>query len=230
MKPAEIKSLLAATELFGCLNDEGLERLSHHAMERKFSKSYRIFHQGDPGDAVFVLVSGTVKVTVTSERGDEMVLVTLEPPATVGELALADGLERSATVETLRETSVLSIGRDPVLALIEENPALARGLLSSLGGLIRRLTDQAADFVFLDLHARVAKLLLQLADSRGEVTAEGTVLDLYLTQGEIAQMVGGSRQSVNQIIRSFEHRGFLEVHRKAVVLKSLPMLARRAGL
>lgn len=230
MRPERIKPLLAATEIFGCLSDDALERLSLHAMERKFSKSYRIFHQGDPGDAVFVLVSGIVKVTVTSERGDEMVLITLEPPATFGELALADGLERSATVETLEETSVLSIGRDHVLALVDENPAFSKGLLSSLGGLIRRLTDQAADFVFLDLHARVAKLLLQLADSRGEKAEEGTVLDLHLTQGDIAQMVGGSRQSVNQIIRSFENRGYLEIHRKVVILKSLPMLARRAGL
>lgn len=230
MRPERIKPLLAATEIFKSLSDEALDRLARHSMERRFSKSYRIFHQGDPGDTLFVLVEGIVKVSVTSERGDEMVLVTLEPPATFGELAVADGLERSATVETLEETSVLSIGRDPLLALIEEDPAFAKGMLCSLGGLIRRLTDQAADFVFLDLHARVAKLLLQLASSRGEETDGGTVLDLHLTQGDIAQMVGGSRQSVNQIIRSFENKGYLEVHRKAVVLKSLPMLERRAGL
>ena len=230
MRPERVKPLLAATDIFKSLSEDSLDMLARQAVERRFSKSYRIFHQGDPGDALFVLVEGIVKVSVTSERGDEMVLVTLEPPATFGELAVADGLERSATVETLEETSVLSIGRDPLLALIEKDPAFAKGLLSSLGGLIRRLTDQAADFVFLDLHARVAKLLLQLADSRGEETEDGTVLDLHLTQGDIAQMVGGSRQSVNQIIRSFENRGYLEVHRKAVILKSLPMLARRAGL
>ena len=230
MKPFQITSALKETEIFGGLDDDVLERLSQHAMERRFSKSYRIFHQGDPGTGVFVLVSGTVKVTVTSEKGDEMVLVTLEPPATFGELSIIDGLERSATVETLEETSVLMVARDPLLALMDEDPALTKGMLRSLGSLVRRLTDRAADFVFLDLHARVAKLLLQLADARGEQTEEGTVLDLHLTQGDIAQMVGGSRQSVNQIIRSFENRGYLEVHRKVVVLKSLDMLARRAGL
>ena len=230
MKPERIKPLLAATEMFSSLNDQALERLSRQAVERRFSKSYRIFHQGDPGNALFVLVEGIVKVTVTSERGDEMVLVTLEPPATFGELAVADGLERSATVETLEETSVLSIAREHVLALIDDDPTCAKGLLCSLGGLIRRLTDQAADFVFLDLHARVAKVLLQLADSRGEQVDGGIALDLHLTQGDIAQMVGGSRQSVNQIIRSFENKGYIEVGRKAVILKSLPMLERRAGL
>lgn len=230
MNPSQIKTLLARSEIFSHLSDDVLDELSQQAVERKFSKSYRVFHQGDPGNSVFVLVSGAVKVSVTSEKGDEMVLITLEPPASFGELAVIDGRERSATVETLEETSVLMLRGDPLQALMDRDPSLAKGMLRSLGDLVRRLTDRAADFVFLDLHSRVAKLLLQLADARGEQTDEGTVLDLHLTQGDIAQMVGGSRQSVNQIIRSFENRGYLEVHRKVVILKDLDVLARRAGL
>ena len=230
MKPSEVKPFLAQTDIFGQLSDAALERLADKALERRFKKGQPIFYQGDPGNSVYVLVSGMVKVMVTSEKGDEMVLVTLESPATFGELAVIDGRERSASVEALEPSSVLVFGRDVLFELIREDASFAEGLLRSLGGLIRRLTDQAADFVFLDLHGRVAKLLLQFAETRGEKTDDGTVLDLHLTQGDIARMVGGSRQSVNQIIRSFENRGYLEVHRKVMVLKSLDLLARRAGL
>ena len=230
MKPSEVKPFLAQTDIFGQLSDAALERLADKALERRFKKGQPIFYQGDSGNSVYVLVSGMVKVMVTSEKGDEMVLVTLESPATFGELAVIDGRERSASVEALEPSSVLVFGRDVLFELIREDASFAEGLLRSLGGLIRRLTDQAADFVFLDLHGRVAKLLLQFAETRGEKTDDGTVLDLHLTQGDIARMVGGSRQSVNQIIRSFENRGYLEVHRKVMVLKSLDLLARRAGL
>ncbi len=230
MKPDEVKPLLAETDIFGQLDDSALDRLAERAVDRRFRKGSPIFYQGDPGTSVFVLVEGLVKVMVTSEKGDEMVLVTLESPATFGELAVIDGLERSATVEAIEPCRVLILGRDVLMDLVREDRAFAEGLLRSLGGLIRRLTDQAADFVFLDLHGRVAKLLLAFADTRGEKTEEGTVLDLHLTQGDIARMVGGSRQSVNQIIRSFENRGYLEVQRKVVILKNLELLERRAGL
>ncbi len=230
MRANEAKPLLARTEIFGQLDDAALDLLADKAIERRFRKGTPIFHQGDPGNSVFVLVEGLVKVMVTSEKGDEMVLVTLESPATFGELAVIDGLDRSATVEAIEACRVLVLGRDVLMSLVQDHPALAEGLLRSLGGLIRRLTDQAADFVFLDLHGRVAKLLLQFADTRGEKTDDGILLDLHLTQGDIARMVGGSRQSVNQIIRSFENRGYLDVQRKVVILKNLDLLARRAGL
>ena len=230
MKPEQVKPLLAQTEIFGELDDAALDLLSQKAVERKFRKGHVIFHQGDPGSSICVLVSGIVKVMVTSEKGDEMVLVTLESPATFGELAVVDGLERSASVEVMEPCTVLFLDRDTLLSLIQSDSSFAEGLLRSLGALLRRLTDQAADFVFLDLHGRVAKLLLSYADSRGEKTDEGTVLDLHLTQGDIARMVGGSRQSINGILRSFDERGYVEVRRKVVVLKRLDLLSRRAGL
>jgi CRP-like cAMP-binding protein len=230
MRPNEAKPILAQTEIFGQLSDAALDLLADKAIERRFRKGTPIFHQGDPGTSVFVLVEGLVKVMVTSEKGDEMVLVTLESPATFGELAVIDGQDRSATVEAIEPCRVLLLGRDVLMDLVRRDPSFAEGLLVSLGSLVRRLTDTAADFVFLDLHGRVAKLLLQLGETRGEKSEEGTVLDLHLTQGDIARMVGGSRQSVNQIIRSFENRGYVEVQRKVVILKNLDLLARRAGL
>ena len=227
MRPDETAAVLARTELFGELEAKVLGQLAEHAVLRSYRKGSMIFTQGDRGDSLFVLVDGLLKVVVTSEQGDEMVLVTLRPPATFGELALVDGGPRSATVEVLEPTTVLAFERAALLDLVQLYPAIGVGLLRSLGRVVRRLTDQASDLVFLDLHGRVAKLLVRFAESERE--ADEVVLDLRLTQGELAQMVGGSRQSVNQILRSLAGAGYLELRGRKVVIKDLGQLRRRAG-
>ena len=213
MRPETAAAHLAATRLFGELEPAALSGLAERAVERSYKKGQLLVYQGDSGDSVFVLVEGLVKVMVTSEEGEEMVLVTLRPTDTFGELSLVDGGPRSASAEAVEPTRVLIITRPILLELLAEHPSLTDALLRSLGALARRLTEQAADLVFLDIHGRMAKLLLTLAEERGKESAEGIVLDLNLTQADLAAMVGGSRQSVNQTLRSFEsprlpgHRG-----------------------
>ena len=106
---------------------------------------------------------------------------------------------------------------------------MVESLLQSLGGVLRRLTEQTSDLVFLDLHGRVAKLLAGIAEERGSGDDE-IELNLELTQTDLANMVGGSRQSVNQILRSFERRGYLEMSGRRVVIRNLEKLRARAGL
>jgi CRP-like cAMP-binding protein len=178
---------------------------------------------------LFVVTEGRVKVVVTSEEGDEMLLVTLQPVDVFGELALIDGEPRSASAETLEPTKVLVLTRTTFLETLHESPAMTESLLRSMGAVLRRLTEQAADLVFLDLHGRVAKLLLGLAEKGGD-GGSATELDLKLTQTDLASMVGGSRQSVNQILRSFEQRGYLEMQGRKLILKAPEQLRRRAGL
>jgi CRP-like cAMP-binding protein len=142
---------------------------------------------------------------------------------------LIDGEPRSASAETLEQTRVLVLTRATFLETLRESPAMTESLLRSLGAVLRRLTEQTADLVFLDLHGRVAKLLVGLAEKNG-LTEEGSELDLQLTQSDLASMVGGSRQSVNQILKSFERRGFVELHGRKLVLKAPDLLRKRAGL
>jgi CRP/FNR family cyclic AMP-dependent transcriptional regulator len=125
---------------------------------------------------------------------------------------------------------VLMLTREVLLEVLAEHPSLTDRLLRTLGTSLRRLTEQAADLVFLDLHGRMAKLLVGMAEDRG--TKEGTevVLDLHMTQTDLAGMVGGSRQSVNQILRSFERRGYLELRGRQIRLKQPELLRRRAHL
>lgn len=228
-KPDEIVAFLKTTPLFGGLSESALEALSAHALVRSYPRGQIIFMQGDRGDALYLVISGRLKVYVQSERGDEMVLVTLGPPSTFGELALVDGEPRSATVEVVEACRLLVLERDPVRKLMREDPDVDDAFLRSLGALVRRLTDLAGDLVFLDLHGRVAKLLVGFCDEQEAFgDAHPWILDLALTQTDLARMVGGTRQSVNQILRSFEARGYLEMDRRRITLKKIDILRRRA--
>ena len=158
-----------------------------------------------------------------------MVLATLAVPDTFGELALVDGGLRSATVVATEPSTLLVITRAGFLDVLSERPLLVEGLLGSLGSLIRRLTDQASDLVFLDLPGRVAKLLLRLAGGEDPQQAPDRLVDVAFTQTDLANMVGGSRQSVNQILRTFEAAGYIEMVGHSIRLQRADMLRRRGG-
>jgi len=230
MRVEQAVALLGRTGLFATLDKSSLARLAERTVERYYRKGQIVFYQGDPGESLFIVNPGLVKVFVSSEEGDEMVLVTIGPSETFGELSLIDQGARSASAQTLEQTSLLSLSRTTLLEVMRENPPLSEALLRSLGGVVRRLTEQASDLVFLDLHGRVAKLLLALADERGEEEDGLIVLDLHMTQSDLASMVGGSRQSVNQILRTFERRTYLEIHGRKVIIKQPELLRRRGSL
>ncbi len=227
MDAQKTADLLADTTLFGDLDRATLVALADKCVERRYRKGQMVFYQGDPADALYIVVQGHVKVVVTSEDGDEMVLVTLEPRDVFGEIALVDGGPRSASAEIIADSRLLALTRETFLDLLHGHKQMTESLLRSLGGALRRLTEQTADLVFLDLHGRVAKLLLHLG---GEQPNDGTALDLQLTQTDLASMVGGSRQSVNQILRSFERQGYLHMEGRRIVIKNAERLMKRAGL
>ena len=231
MRTDQAAQLLAKTRLFANLGDDARMALAAAVLDRVYKRGQLIFHQGDLGEALFIVVEGLVKVFVTSEEGDEMVLVTLGPNEVFGELSLVDGGTRSASAEAVEKTRLLALSRSTLLSLLAESPQWTEALLRSLGEALRRLTEQASDLVFLDLHGRVAKLILGMARttaSSGDGAA--VVLDLHLTQTDLAAMVGGSRQSVNQILHAFERRGYLEVRGRQISINDLEALRRRAGM
>ncbi|MGH3549688.1 MAG: Crp/Fnr family transcriptional regulator [Pseudonocardiaceae bacterium] len=229
MNAEQAASLLARTPLFAGLDHSELLDLGACARRRVYQKGEHIFHQGDPGDAVFVLVEGRVKVVFASEDGDEMILAALQPPDVFGELALIDGGPRSASIQTLEPTTVLTLTRATLLGLMSRHPAVTDLVLRSLGRLVRRVIAQAGDLVFMDLHGRVAKLLLNLVEDSPDRPGERLSLDLKMTQSDLAAMVGGSRQSVNQILHQFERRGYLCLEGHTLIVKDLEALRRRAG-
>jgi len=228
MKTEDAAKALAETTLFGMLDATALQPLAQRAVLRRYRRGQLIFYQGDPALSLFVLLEGSLKVYVTSDEGDTMLLVTLHPPDVVGEIALLDGEPRSASAEALVDSVALEVGREPFLQAIRDDPKIAEGCLRSLGAVLRRLTEQAADLVFLDLPGRVAKLILGRAEERGTVSGRGIELDLELTQGDLAAMVGASRQSVNQVLRSFEKKGYVRIEGKNVIIANAESLGRIA--
>ena len=221
--------LLRETALFASIDATAAEQLANRLVRKRYRRGQPLFHQGDPGDALFILVDGSVAVVMSNENGDRMVLTTLHPPDVLGEIALLDGGVRSAGAEAVEETTVLMLSRATFLDLVHEHPPLVDQLLRALGALVRRVSEQASDFVFLDLPGRVAKVLVRLAEDAGP-EVEGVPIEIAVTQNRLAEMAGGSRQSVNQILQTLHQRGLIELHGRRLLICAPEQLRRRAGI
>ena len=232
MSPAPTVAALAKTTIFGSLDEAALQRVADESVEASYRPGAVVFAQGDPGDCLYVVTSGRLKLQVRIRGLDTLMLTTLRAPDTFGELAVIDRGSRSATVVALEPSTLLAVARSTVLALLSDRPEVTEALLRGLGATVRRLTEQAADLALLDLTGRVAKLLVTLGDQQPAPGADdaGQVLELRLTQTDMAQMVGGTRQSVNQILSGFAARGLIEVRGRTIVLRRPADLRRRAGL
>jgi CRP/FNR family transcriptional regulator, cyclic AMP receptor protein len=229
MDAAAASKLLAGTDLFGSLPEDGLRELGERATRRSFAPGQLIFREGDDAESLYVVIDGLVKVTVGNAEGMELILTTLRSGDAFGELPLIDDGPRSASAIALSETTLLVLNRANLLDVLRRRPQLVDGLFRSIGAVVRRLTEQAADLVFLDLHGRVAKLLLRLAD-RGAKRNGAIVLDVHVTQTDLAEMVGGSRQSVNSSLHALERRGILEIHGREILIRDVEALRRRANM
>ncbi len=217
---------LGATDIFRDLHEDALRAIASKGVQRTFRKGQILFQAGDPSDHLYVVIEGRVKIYATSEDGAEMNLGLLEPPAVIGVVGLTDGGPRSASAEITEPTTLLAFSRAEFFSLLGEHPDLIESYLCELGVLLRKLQERTEDLVFLDLHGRVAKRLLQFADEG----SDGDVLDLTVTQGDLAAMVGGTRQSVNQILKTFEGRGYLSIDGRRIVVRNRGALERLAGV
>src|SRR5919197_4676094 len=189
MDSNQVVELLGRTDLFGALDEATRRQLVADASQTAFAKGQTIFVQDEPGDRMFVLAKGAVKLVVRSRHGEVVELARHWPPAVFGQLALLDGGPRSASAEAIEQSLLLGIARDQLIELLQSDHRLVDGLLRSLGQLVRRANRQTTDLVFLDLQGRVARKLLELADSGG-----GALPHRHFTQTELAHMVGGARQ------------------------------------
>jgi len=214
--------------LFGGADDAAIETLIRVLRVRRFRRGETIFHQGDPGDALFVLDRGSVKVVLPSDEGAEPAIVAiLGPGEFFGELAILDGAPHSATIVAVEPTETLVLHRDAFLALIDSDARLRRALLASLATEIRRLTGHVEDLHFLDLPGRLASRILRLAESAGTTADAGTVRIAWpYTQSELAGMIGGSRQSVNRVLADLADQALVRIEREQLVVLDPARLAR----
>ena len=196
-------ALLAQTELFSGVDPAARRRIAERVAEKVVERGQCVFTQDEPGDRMYVLAEGAVKLFVSSRNGGIVELVRHRPPATFGEVALLDGGPRSASAEAVERSTLLVVTRPQLLRLLRSEDQVAEALLRTLGAIVRRTTRQVTDLAFLDLQGRLARQLLVLAGD-----ADGAARTA-VTQAELASMVSGARQTVNQALRSLEARGYI---------------------
>jgi CRP/FNR family transcriptional regulator, cyclic AMP receptor protein len=216
---------LTGVDMFAGLEPEVRQRVIAAAVPRTYRKGQLLFVENDPGETLIVIKRGAVAVFRTAPTGERAVLSVIRPPDTLGELSLLDGGARSLSAEAIEDCSALALSRGAFLELVHANPRILDAVMRSLGRLIRRLTEQNADHVFLDLPGRVAKTLVRLAGD-----SQAPMITIELNQSQLAEMAGGSRQSVNQAIGSFASRGWLRTEGRRIVVMDVPALRRRAGM
>ena len=221
------KRALRACGLFGHAGEGMLDTLAQALRVRRFRKGETVFHQGDPGDALFIMASGSVKVVLPSDEGAEPAIVAiLGPGEFFGELAILDGAPHSATIVAVEPTETLVLRRDTFLGLIDTEPELRRALLSSLAAEIRRLTGHVEDLHFLDLPGRLASRILRLAAGEQPDPTGAVTIAWPYTQSELAGMIGGSRQSVNRLLADLSEEGLVRIDRDVLVVLDADRLAR----
>ena len=216
---------LSGVDMFAGLEPEVRQRVIAAAVPRTYRKGQLLFVENDPGESLIILRRGSVAVFRTSPTGERAVLTVMRPPDVLGEVSLLDGAPRSLSAEALEDCTALALSRPAFIELVHANAKILDAVMRSLGTLIRRLTDQNADHVFLDLPGRVAKTLVRLAGD-----SQAPMVTIELNQSQLAEMAGGSRQSVNQAIGSFANRGWLRTEGRRIVVTDLAALRRRAGM
>jgi CRP-like cAMP-binding protein len=217
---------LRACRLFTDMDATSLDLCASALRPRRFRRGETIFHVGDPGDALFIIATGSVKITIPPDDGSEpAILTTIGPGGFFGELSLLDGAARSATAVALDAVEAHVLRRDVFDKLLDKEPAVRTALLAALAGEIRRLTAQVEDLHFLDLPGRLVRHLLRsvtavagldVADM--DELSGGYRLPWPYTQAELAGMIGGSRQSVNRLLADLVAEGLLRFEGDELVI------------
>lgn len=228
--PSDALPVLKSVPLFREVSEADLRAIADLVRERRQPKGSLILTQGDEGEALFLIRSGQVKVTIVAEDGREVILSVLGPGSFFGEMALIDDEPRSAHVFAMQESVLLVLRREDFRARLARSPELAIALLRELSRRLRRADDTITSLMLLDVSGRVAHLLLELA--REEGGDQNTVITRRLTHAAIGQMVGASRETVSRTMRNLVLRNVVAVSRKGITLldpAALRLVAQQAS-
>src|SRR4029453_18492835 len=209
---------LATVPFFSGLDAASLDRVGRGMRTRRFRRGEVFFHLGAPAAPLFILMSGAIKIMLPSDTGDEAILATLRSGDVFGELALLDGAPRSATAVAIEASETAILPRAQFRELLATEPAIRDALLASLAAELRRLTNHVEELHFLDITGRLASRLSRIASEAGRTQSDGTIrLPSPLTQGDLAAMIGCTRQSVNKLLGMFTDDGLIRLDRDSIV-------------
>ena len=221
---------LRRCRLFRNLGADLVTEIVRSMARRRYRRGEVIFHQGDPGDSLHIVARGRVKIVLTSTEGDEAIVATVRPGDFFGELTLIDGAPRSATATAVDPVETLILARERFHPLLAANSLLRDNLEVSLAAEVRRMNEHVEELHFLDLEGRIAAHLARLV-ARERPGARGVVeLPFDYSQGDLAAMIGGARQSVNRVLRGLEREGLVRIEGNRLFISDIGRLERRAGL
>jgi CRP-like cAMP-binding protein len=223
---ADVAGELSRLELFGDLGSAALTRLGARTLPRRLGRGQLLFAQGEPSGHLFVVRSGRLRVFVSSQHGDDLVLAVLEPGDSFGEVSVLTGEARSASVDALEPSELLAVPAEDVRQVLLDDPQALLALTGRLAGIVRRVTDAAADLVFLDVPRRLAKLLVTEAAPQPDGSL---VCDLNMSQSAVAARLGATRQSLNRALGEFARRSWIALDGTTVRLHDPGALRRFAG-
>jgi CRP-like cAMP-binding protein len=223
-----VDDVLQRAPLFAALEDEDAAELRASMTEVSLERGDSLFHEGDPGDRLYVVIEGKIKLHRSSNDGRENMLAVLGPSEMFGELSLFDPGPRTATATALTDVRLLGLGHQDLQPWLNGRPKVALSLLRAIARRLRRTNESLGDLVFSDVPGRVAKALLDLSRRFGVPAEEGIHVAHDLTQEELAQLVGASRETVNKALADFASRGWLRLEARAVVLLDVERLSRRS--
>jgi CRP-like cAMP-binding protein len=216
--------VLQKVPLFSQLAPAELQRVVDVARERAYPKNSVILFEDDPGDALYVVAQGQVKVVLIGEDGREVILSVLGAGEFFGEMALIDDEPRSAHVIAMEDSGLLVLRREDFQGILRQSPGIALALLRELSRRLRRVDEKVGSLVLLDVNGRVAQLLLDLADEE-----KGDRITRRLTHHTIAQMIGSSRETVSRTMRELVDKGLILVSRRDIIIRDRSTLEAAAG-
>jgi CRP/FNR family transcriptional regulator, cyclic AMP receptor protein len=225
-----VDEVLARAGLFQDVDREAAEAVASHFENIDVQRGQVIFHEGEPGDSLYIVLAGKVKLGRRSVDGRENLVALMGPSDQFGELSLFDPGPRTTTAIAVTDSRLARMSKEALRQWITERPEIAERLLRVLARRLRRTNNMLADLIFTDVPGRVAKQLLQLASRFGSMEGGQLRVTHDLTQEELAQLVGASRETVNKALADFATRGWLRLEGKGVVILERDRLARRARL
>jgi CRP-like cAMP-binding protein len=215
---AALHDFLKQVPLFAGLTDTEVEALATDFIPHRFRQAEAIFHQGDPGQMLYLIQSGQVRIYVLGEEGQETSVILHGPTDIFGELALIDGLPRSASAVAMEDTIMLTLSRDRFREHMRRTPQLALNFMKALSVRVRYSTQQVGSLTFLDVPGRLARKLLELAQVYGVAEPEGVRLNTTLTQSDLASLIGTTRESLNKALGALRRKGLVRTPHNSIII------------
>ena len=223
-----VQDILSRAGIFQGVDPVAVQNLIEQMETVRFPRGTTIFDEGEPGDRLYIITSGKIKLARHAPDGRENLLTVMGPSDMFGELSIFDPGPRTSSAVCVTEVTAATMNSEMLKQWVGDHPAIAQQLLRVLARRLRRTNANLADLIFTDVPGRVAKTLLQLANRFGSQEGGALRVNHDLTQEEIAQLVGASRETVNKARATFAHRGWIRLEGKSVLIVDTEHLARRA--